>query len=96
MSDPFIDSFTSEIQKRIESFEPTYQVRDVGVVLEAGDGIARVNGIKNVRSQELVEFANGVIGIAFNLEKDAVGVIILGEYSGIYEGMTVRSTGRIA
>ena len=58
---------------------------------EAGDGIARVRGLDDVRSQELVQFANGVIGIAFNLEKNNVGVIIMGEYSGIEEGMTVRS-----
>ena len=53
-------------------------------------------GLANVKSQELVQFANGVMGIAFNLEKDAVGVIIMGEYSGIAEGMSVRATGRIA
>ena len=50
---------------------------------EAGDGIARVHGLSKVRAQELVEFANGVMGIAFNLEEQNVGVIILGEYSGI-------------
>ena len=65
-------------------------------VVEAGDGIARVRGLADVRSQELVQFANGVKGIAFNLENDNVGVIILGEYSDIEEGMQVRSTGRIA
>ena len=64
--------------------------------MDAGDGIARLHGLANVRSQELVQFANGVMGIAFNLEKDSVGVIIMGEYSGITEGMTVRGTGRIA
>ena len=72
------------------------EVRDVGAVLEAGDGIARVRGLADVRAQELVQFANGVMGIAFNLEKDNVGVIIMGEYSEIEEGMEVRSTGRIA
>ncbi|NPV76822.1 MAG: F0F1 ATP synthase subunit alpha [Anaerolineae bacterium] len=96
MSEQLLESFASELQKKIEGFEPTYGIHDVGTVLEAGDGIARVNGIKNVRAQELVEFSNGVIGIAFNLEKETVGVIILGEYSGIHEGMMVRSTGRIA
>ncbi len=96
MSEQLLESFASELQKKIESFEPTYDIHDIGTVLEAGDGIARVNGIKNVRAQELVEFSNGVIGIAFNLEKETVGVIVLGDYSGIHEGMTVRSTGRIA
>jgi F-type H+-transporting ATPase subunit alpha len=69
---------------------------DVGNVVEAGDGIARVRGLADVKSQELVQFANGVIGIAFNLEKDDVGVIIMGDYSEISEGMLVRATGRIA
>jgi F-type H+-transporting ATPase subunit alpha len=71
-------------------------ISDVGTVFDAGDGIARVNGLKDVRSQELVQFANGVIGVAFNLEKDNVGVIIMGDYQEIEEGMKVRSTGRIA
>lgn len=92
----FIHQISSDLQKQIESFAPEYQLRDVGTVVEAGDGIARVSGLGNVRSQELVEFANGVMGVAFNLEKDLVGVTILGEYSEIEEGMEVRSTGRIA
>ncbi len=56
----------------------------------------RVTGLANVKSQELVQFANGVMGIAFNLEKEAVGVIIMGEYAEITEGMSVQATGRIA
>ncbi len=95
MSD-LIQQISSELQKQIETFKPEFQVRDVGTVEEAGDGIARVSGLSNVRAQELVEFANGVMGIAFNLEENLVGVTILGEYSGIEEGMEVRSTGRIA
>ena len=95
MSD-LIKQITSDFQKQIESFQPDYSISDVGTVLEAGDGIARVEGLANVRSQELVQFQNGVIGIAFNLEQDKVGVIIMGDYAGIVEGMTVRSLGRIA
>lgn len=95
MSD-LIHQISSELQKQIETFQPEYQVRDVGAVVEAGDGIARVRGLSNVRAQELVEFSNGVMGIAFNLEEDLVGVTILGDYSGIEEGMEVRSSGRIA
>ncbi len=91
-----IKQITSDLQKQIETYQPEIGVSDIGTVLEAGDGIARVSGLTNVRSQELVQFQNGVIGIAFNLEKDAVGVIIMGDYAGIVEGMTVRSTGRIA
>lgn len=95
MSD-LIKQITSDLQKQIEGFKPEYSVSDIGVVLEAGDGIARVQGLASVRAQELVQFSNGVMGTAFNLEKDSVGVIVMGAYDGIAEGMTVRGTGRIA
>ncbi len=95
MSD-LISQITADLKKQIETFKPELEVRDVGNVVEAGDGIARVEGLGDVRAQELVQFANGVKGIAFNLEHDLVGVIIMGEYSEITEGMEVRSTGRIA
>jgi F-type H+-transporting ATPase subunit alpha len=91
-----IKQITSDLQKQIEEYKPQIEFRDVGTVIEAGDGIARVSGLANVRSQELVQFANGVMGIAFNLEKDSVGVIIMGDYAEIVEGMTVHATGRIA
>ena len=95
MSD-LIQQITSDLQQKIDTFRPEYDVRDVGTVDEAGDGIARVKGLSKVRSQELVEFANGVMGIAFNLEEDTVGVIILGDYATVKEGMSVYTTGRIA
>lgn len=95
MSD-LINKLTSDLQSKIDSFQPQIEVRNVGSVVEAGDGIAQVSGLAKVQSQELVEFSNGVMGIAFNLEKDKVGVIILGDYSTITEGMQVHSTGRIA
>ncbi len=85
-----------DLKEKINAFEPKYEVRDVGRVVEAGDGIANVEGLNTIRSQELVQFANGVYGIAFNLDASSVGVIILGDYSEIGEGMVVRSTGRIA
>ena len=91
-----IKQITGDLQKQIDSFEPEIGVSDIGAVVEAGDGIARVQGLANVKSQELVQFANGVIGIAFNLEKDSVGVIVMGDYTEIAEGMTVRALGRIA
>ena len=95
MSD-LIDNITTDLQKQIDAYKPAVEVSEVGTVIEAGDGIARVDGLSVVRAQELVQFANGTMGIAFNLESDSVGVIIMGEYSGIDEGMTVRSTGQIA
>jgi F-type H+-transporting ATPase subunit alpha len=91
-----IKQITGDLQKQIEGFEPELNITDVGTVVEAGDGIARVHGLANVKAQELVQFANGVMGTAFNLEKDSVGVIIMGDYGGIVEGMLVRGTGRIA
>ncbi|MDX1437979.1 MAG: F0F1 ATP synthase subunit alpha [Anaerolineales bacterium] len=92
----FIKDIASDLQQQIDAFEAELEVRDVGSVTEAGDGIARASGLRSVHAQELVQFANGVMGIAFNLESDNVGIIIMGEYSGIEEGMLVRSTGRIA
>src|SRR5512142_3497478 len=91
-----IKQITGDLQQQIESFRPEIAISDIGTVVEAGDGIARVHGLANVRAQELVQFANGVIGTAFNLEKDSVGVIVMGDYEGIVEGMSVRATGRIA
>ncbi len=91
-----IKQISADLQSQIEAFQPTAELQNVGTVLDAGDGIARVSGLNDVRSQELVQFANGVNGIAFNLEEKQVGVIIMGDYSGVQEGMQVRSTGRIA
>ena len=91
-----IRQITDDLQKQIEGFKPELNISDIGTVLEAGDGIARVKGLANVQAQELVQFSNGVMGTAFNLEKDSVGVIVMGDYGGIVEGMTVRATGRIA
>jgi len=91
-----LENLSAELQKQIEEYQPELELKDVGSVIEDGDGIARVSGLTDVDSQELVQFENGVMGIAFNLERDDVGVIIMGEYSGIEEGMIVTSTGRIA
>jgi len=90
-----IHQITAEFKKFIDDFQPSSGVQSVGTVLEAGDGIALVSGLSDVRAQELVQFENGVLGTAFNLEKDKVGVIIMGEYDHIIEGMEVRSTNRI-
>lgn len=91
-----IRQITSDFQQKIDQYQPEYEIRDVGTVIQAGDGIARAQGLSRVRSQELVEFANGVTGIAFNLAEENVGVIILGKYASVKEGMAVYTTGRIA
>jgi len=95
MSDLF-GKYTNDLSEKITQFENHLQVRNVGEVIEAGDGIAQVKGLTGVRSQELVQFENGLKGIAFNLQADKVGVIVLGNYSEVREGMIVETTGRIA
>jgi F-type H+-transporting ATPase subunit alpha len=89
------DEIASVLQTEIEQYESTIDVRDVGRVLEVGDGIARVYGLSGVMAGEMVEFPSGVIGLAFNLEENSVGVIILGDYLKIEEGDEVKSTGRL-
>ena len=89
------DEIASVIQQEIEQFESRIDVREVGRVIEVGDGIARVYGLSGVMSGEMVEFPGGVIGLAFNLEENSVGVIILGDFLTINEGDEVRSTGRL-
>ena len=91
-----IKQITGDLQRQIEGYSPELNISDIGTVTEAGDGIARVQGLATVKAQELVQFSNGVMGTAFNLEKDSVGVIVMGDYAGITEGMDVRGTGRIA
>lgn len=89
------DEIASIIQQEIEQYKDQVDVREVGTVLEVGDGIARVYGLSGVMAGEMVEFPNGVIGLAFNLEENSVGVIILGDYLEINEGDEVRSLGRL-
>ena len=91
-----IQQIASDLQKQIQAYAPKLEAKDVGTVLEAGDGIARVSGLAGVQAAELVQFVNGSYGIAFNLEADNVGVIIMGEYASINEGSMVRGTGLIA
>jgi F-type H+-transporting ATPase subunit alpha len=89
------DEIASVLQAEIEQFDAKIDVREVGRVLEVGDGIARVYGLSGVMAGEMVEFAGGTIGLAFNLEEHSVGVIILGDYLQISEGEEVKSTGRL-
>jgi F-type H+-transporting ATPase subunit alpha len=92
---------TAILKKQIEDFEAPLEAVDVGSVMEVGDGIARADGLAGVMAMELVEFppkpdrSESVMGLAFNLEADNLGIIIMGEYTGIDEGDTVKGTGRI-
>src|SRR5215470_6002731 len=90
------DEIVSVLQAEIEEYRPELQAREVGRVLEVGDGIARVYGLSDVMAGEMVEFSRtGVRGLVFNLEENSVGIIILGDYLGIVEGDEVRSLGTL-
>nr|MCS5617364.1 F0F1 ATP synthase subunit alpha [Pirellulales bacterium] len=89
------DEIASLLREEIDRYESGIDVREVGRVLEVGDGIARVWGLSGVMAGEMVEFPNGITGLAFNLEENSVGVIILGDYLKVTEGDEVKSTGRL-
>ena len=89
------DEITSVIRKQIESFGQEIGMEEVGTVLEVGDGICRVFGLENVQANEMVEFESGVYGLAFNLEEDSVGIVIMGDFLKIKEGQQVKRTGKI-
>ncbi len=89
------DSLIDVLQKELTNFSAEATTSQVGTVLDVGDGIARLSGLGQVKSQEMVEFANGTIGVVLNLEEDTVGVMILGATTGISQGQTVKATGKI-
>ena len=90
------DEISNIIKQQIAEYNQDVQVSNVGTVLQVGDGIARVYGLEQCMSSELLEFEDGTIGIALNLEEDNVGVVLMGEGRGIAEGSAVKATGRIA
>jgi F-type H+-transporting ATPase subunit alpha len=89
------DEIRSAIQTYVSDYTPDVSREEVGVVTEAGDGIARVEGLPSVMTNELLEFEGGVRGLALNLDVREVGVVILGDFAGIEEGQTVRRTGEV-
>jgi F-type H+-transporting ATPase subunit alpha len=90
------DEISAILRQQLSNFNTSAELEEVGTVLQVGDGIARVYGLNNVKSGELVEFETGVKAIALNLEEDNVGVVLMGESSGIKEGSKVKRTGKIA
>ena len=90
------DEISAILRQQLSNFNASADLEEVGSVLQVGDGIARVYGLNNVSSGELVEFDNGVQAIALNLEEDNVGVVLMGQASAIKEGSKVRRTGKIA
>ena len=89
------EEISALLRSQIENYESEMSVTDVGTVLQIGDGIALIHGLNDVMAGELVEFHNGVLGLAQNLEESNVGVVILGPYEEISEGDEVKRTGRI-
>ena len=85
----------SIIKRQIEDYGSELSLIDVGTVVEAGDGNARIHGLSNVKYSELLQFPNDTLGLALNLEEDSVGAVILGEFTHIKEGDEVKATGRI-
>jgi F-type H+/Na+-transporting ATPase subunit alpha len=83
------------LRRNVENYQPSVDREEVGRVVEAGDGIARVKGLPRAMANELLEFPSGVLGLAFNLDEDEIGVVVLGEFSEIEEGHFVKQTGRI-
>ena len=90
------DEISSIIREQIEKYDQTLEITNIGTVLQVGDGIARVYGLDEVMAGELLEFEDGTIGIALNLESDNVGVVLMGEGRNILEGSSVKATGKIA
>ena len=89
------DEITKILREQIENFQQTVAVEEIGSVISVGDGIARVHGLDRCMSGEMLEFPHGVFGIALNLEEDQVGTVLLGDYTQIREGDTVKRTNRI-
>ncbi|MEL7061484.1 MAG: F0F1 ATP synthase subunit alpha, partial [Acidobacteriota bacterium] len=87
-----VDEISSVIAEEIQQYRSEIDVAEVGKVLEVGDGIARVHGLRSAMAGELVEFSNGQFGQVLNLEETSAGVVILGDYLGIREGDEVKRT----
>ncbi|GIX43072.1 MAG: ATP synthase subunit alpha [Leptospiraceae bacterium] len=90
-----VDEVVNLLKKEIQSFETSTDLTEYGELISVGDGIARIYGLENVMSNEMVEFEDGTIGLAFNLEESSVGVVILGDYEHLKEGDKVKRTGKI-
>src|SRR3954465_6709288 len=90
-----VAEITSILEREIAGFDQKVGVSEVGTVIEVGDGIARIYGLRGAMAGELLEFENGTMGQVFNLEEDSIGAVIFGDYLQIKEGDTVKSTGRL-
>ena len=89
------DEITSLLKEQIEQYQSNLDVSEVGSVINVGDGICRIYGLSGAMAGEMLDFGDGLKGLALNLEEDNVGCVILGPYQNIHEGDTVRRTGKI-
>jgi F-type H+-transporting ATPase subunit alpha len=89
------DDITAALQRHVSEYTSDVRAEQVGRIAEVGDGIARVTGLPNASVNELLEFENGVVGLALNLDEDTIGAVVLGSVDGLDEGQIVRATGRI-
>src|SRR3954452_3413553 len=89
------DEIRGALERYVSSYTPDISREEVGVVTEAGDGIAKVEGLPSTIANELLEFADGTLGLALNLDVREIGVVVLGDFSGIEEGQQVKRTGRV-
>ncbi|MBC8110358.1 MAG: F0F1 ATP synthase subunit alpha, partial [Verrucomicrobia bacterium] len=90
------DEISAILRQQLANAKSEAELEEVGTVLQVGDGVARIYGLNKVQAGELIEFENGLNGMVLNLEEDNVGAVLLGDYSQVREGSTVRRTNRIA
>src|SRR5258708_6437573 len=90
-----MSALLQDIQNQIAGVKTSVSRQNVGTVREIGDGVAKIQGLTDVMLNEMIDFGNGVVGLALNLEETEVGAIILGDYTGVKEGQEVRTTGKL-
>ncbi|NQU10911.1 F0F1 ATP synthase subunit alpha, partial [bacterium] len=83
------------LRRNVQQYQRAVSIEEVGEVLEAGDGIARIKGLPNCMAEEMLEFGHGIYGMALNLERDQVGAMIMGDFTQVGEGDLVKRTGRV-
>jgi F-type H+-transporting ATPase subunit alpha len=90
-----MNTLLQDIEAKISGARTSVARQNVGVVREIGDGVAKIEGLTDVMLNEMIDFGNGVVGLALNLEETEVGAIILGDYTGVKEGQEVKTTGKL-
>src|ERR1043165_4274684 len=90
-----MSTLLQEIESQISGLKTGVAKQNIGTVREIGDGVAKIEGLTDAMLNEMLDFGNGVVGLALNLEETEVGAIILGDYTGVREGQEVRTTGRL-